>query len=96
MQRMTKRLKELVWTIFCEGIDHPNVHEYYRLTYGVGYSKGRDRLLYRMDEEQVGGLSMTDNYPDNMDWESMTITLKESMRKTRRNKHEGKIHRSKK
>ena len=21
-----------------------------------------------MDEEQVGGLSMTDNYPDNMDW----------------------------
>ena len=38
MQRMTKRLKELVWTIFCEGIDHPNVYEYYRLTYGVGYS----------------------------------------------------------
>ena len=39
MKRMTKRLKELVWTIFCEGIDHPNVYEYYRLTYGVGYSK---------------------------------------------------------
>jgi hypothetical protein len=38
MNRMTNRLRDLVWTIFCEGIDHPNVHEYYRLTYGVGYS----------------------------------------------------------
>ena len=26
MQRMTKRLKELVWCILCEGIDHPEYH----------------------------------------------------------------------
>lgn len=39
MQRMTDRLKQLVWTILCEGIDHPKVYEHYGTCYGVGYSK---------------------------------------------------------
>ena len=37
MQRMTKRLKELVWHILCEGIDNPSLVP--TLTYMETYSK---------------------------------------------------------
>lgn len=37
MQRMTKRLKELVWTLLCEGIDNPSLVP--NMVYLEGYSK---------------------------------------------------------
>ena len=37
MQRMTERLKELVWHILCEGIDQPSLYENLTsINYGMG------------------------------------------------------------